>query len=141
MRNDEQDLRSIRNALSRLSPNGGEYCPLHCRSAHLAERMDAAIYANEKPKGFIMTHTGSGYEDGINCPGVFLWRRMISGTGRERDTADIIFKQHLSNASFDIIKYDITDCKDYAKDHTLVDEYKKLASPGGSRKSFPDAAH
>ena len=26
-----------------------------------------------------MTHTGSDYEDGIDCPGVFLWRLMIGG--------------------------------------------------------------
>jgi len=38
-----------------------------------------AIYADETPIGFIMTHTGSDYEDGIDCPGVFLWRFMISG--------------------------------------------------------------
>ena len=38
-----------------------------------------AIYADETPIGFIMTHTGSDYEDGIDCPGVFLWRFMIAG--------------------------------------------------------------
>lgn len=37
-----------------------------------------AIYADETPIGFIMTHTGSDYEDGIDCPGVFLWRFMIA---------------------------------------------------------------
>ena len=37
-----------------------------------------AIYAGETPIGFIMTHTGSDYEDGIDCPGVFLWRFMIA---------------------------------------------------------------
>jgi len=37
-----------------------------------------AIYADEVPIGFIMTHTGSDYEDGIDCPGVFLWRFMIA---------------------------------------------------------------
>jgi len=37
-----------------------------------------AIYANDTPIGFIMTHTGSDYEDGIDCPGVFLWRFMIA---------------------------------------------------------------
>jgi len=37
-----------------------------------------AIYADENRIGFIMTHTGSDYEDGIDCPGVFLWRFMIS---------------------------------------------------------------
>ena len=39
-----------------------------------------AIYADNAPIGFIMTHTGSDCEDGIDCPGVFLWRFMIAGT-------------------------------------------------------------
>lgn len=38
-----------------------------------------AIYADEMPVGFIMLHFGSDYADGIDCPGVFLWRLMISG--------------------------------------------------------------
>ena len=38
-----------------------------------------AIYADETPIGFILTHTGSDYEDGIDSPGVFLWRFMIAG--------------------------------------------------------------
>ena len=37
-----------------------------------------AIYADENPIGFIMTHTGSDYDDGIDCPGVFMWRFMIA---------------------------------------------------------------
>ncbi len=37
-----------------------------------------AIYADDTPIGFIMTHTGSDYEDGIDCPGGFLWRFMIA---------------------------------------------------------------
>ena len=37
-----------------------------------------AIYVDETPIGFIMTHTGSDVEDGIDCPGVFLWRFMIA---------------------------------------------------------------
>ena len=44
-----------------------------------------AIYADETPIGFIMTHTGSDYEDGIDCPGVFLWRFMIAGPYQGRD--------------------------------------------------------
>lgn len=38
-----------------------------------------AIYADDTPIGFIMTHTGSDYENGINYPGVYLWRFMIAG--------------------------------------------------------------
>lgn len=37
-----------------------------------------AIHADDTLIGFIMTHTGSDYEDGIDCPGVFLWRFMIA---------------------------------------------------------------
>jgi diamine N-acetyltransferase len=37
-----------------------------------------AVYADETPIGLFMTHTGSDVEDGINCPGVFLWRFMIA---------------------------------------------------------------
>jgi diamine N-acetyltransferase len=37
-----------------------------------------AIYADDTPIGFIMTHTGSDYGDGIDCPGVFLWRFMLA---------------------------------------------------------------
>jgi len=44
-----------------------------------------AIFADETPIGFIMTHTGSDYEDGIDCPGVFLWRLMIAGPYQGRD--------------------------------------------------------
>jgi diamine N-acetyltransferase len=37
-----------------------------------------AIYAGEQLVGFIMLHVGSDYDDGIDCPGVFLWRLMIA---------------------------------------------------------------
>lgn len=43
-----------------------------------------AIYADETPIGFIMTHTGPDYEDGIDCPGVFLWRFMIARPYQEK---------------------------------------------------------
>lgn len=38
-----------------------------------------AIYADDESIGFIMLHFGSDWADGIDCPGVFLWRFMISG--------------------------------------------------------------
>lgn len=57
-----------------------------------------AIYADETPIGFIMTHTGSDYEDGIDCPGVFLWRFMIAepyqGKGYGRKALEKLI-QHL----------------------------------------------
>ncbi len=48
-----------------------------------------AIYADDTLVGFILLHTGSDYADGIDCPGVFLWRMMIAapyqslGCGRQ----------------------------------------------------------
>ena len=57
-----------------------------------------AIYADDTPIGFIMTHTGSDYEDGIDCPGVFLWRFMIAepyqGKGYGRQALEKLI-QHL----------------------------------------------
>jgi diamine N-acetyltransferase len=48
--------------------------------AHFSENAwMRAIYADDTPIGFIMLHTGSDYDDGIDCPGVFLWRLMIAG--------------------------------------------------------------
>lgn len=38
-----------------------------------------AIYAGDVPIGLIMLHIGSDYADGIDCPGVYLWRLMIAG--------------------------------------------------------------
>jgi diamine N-acetyltransferase len=37
-----------------------------------------AIYADKIPVGFILMHYGSDFEDGIDCPGAFLWRFMIA---------------------------------------------------------------
>lgn len=48
--------------------------------AHVSEQAwMRAIYAGATPVGFIMLHIGSDYDDGIDCPGVFLWRLMIAG--------------------------------------------------------------
>ncbi|HVI47221.1 MAG TPA: GNAT family N-acetyltransferase [Chitinophaga sp.] len=38
-----------------------------------------AIYADDIPVGFIMLHTGPDWSDGIDFPGMFLWRLMIAG--------------------------------------------------------------
>lgn len=47
--------------------------------AHFSEQAWLrAIYADETPIGFLMLHIGSDYADGIDCPGVFLWRFMIA---------------------------------------------------------------
>jgi len=48
--------------------------------AHFSDQVwMRAIYVGEVPVGFIMLHLGSDWADGIDCPGVFLWRFMISG--------------------------------------------------------------
>lgn len=53
---------------------------LSIAQAHFSDQVwMRAIYAGEIPVGFIMLHYGSDWADGIDCPGVFLWRFMISG--------------------------------------------------------------
>ena len=37
-----------------------------------------AIYLDNTPIGFIMLHIGADWADGIDCPGIFLWRFMIA---------------------------------------------------------------
>ena len=47
--------------------------------AHFSENVwMRAIYKGSVPIGFIMLHIGSDWVDGIDCPGVFLWRFMIA---------------------------------------------------------------
>ena len=57
-----------------------------------------AIYADDTLVGFIMLHIGSDYDDGIDCPGVFLWRLMIAGPhqgkGYGRKAMEVLF-EHL----------------------------------------------
>lgn len=38
-----------------------------------------AIYADETPVGFVMVHIGTDWDDGIDCPGAYLWRLMVGG--------------------------------------------------------------
>lgn len=53
---------------------------LSIAQAHFSENAwMRAIYADDTPIGFLLLHIGSDYEDGIDCPGVFLWRLMIAG--------------------------------------------------------------
>ena len=51
-----------------------------------------AIYMNQTPIGFIMLHIGSDWEDGIDCPGVFLWRLMISNEYQGKGYGKIAMK-------------------------------------------------
>ncbi|OCP01099.1 MULTISPECIES: GNAT family N-acetyltransferase [unclassified Ensifer] len=47
--------------------------------AHFSDRAwFRAIYADDTLVGFIMLHEGADWDDGIDCPGVFLWRFMIA---------------------------------------------------------------
>ncbi|SCF68995.1 GNAT family N-acetyltransferase [Streptomyces sp. Cmuel-A718b] len=38
-----------------------------------------AVYADETLVGFVMVHIGTDWDDGIECPGAYLWRLMIAG--------------------------------------------------------------
>jgi diamine N-acetyltransferase len=55
-----------------------------------------AIYTDQPRDliGFLMLHLGSDYEDGIDCPGAFLWRLMIAGPrqgqGYGKETLDFL---------------------------------------------------
>jgi diamine N-acetyltransferase len=72
---------------------------LSIAQAHFSENAwIRAIYADEKPIGFIMLHIGSDWSDGIDCPGIFLWRFMIAGPYQGRGfgaTAMHLLIQHL----------------------------------------------
>ena len=47
--------------------------------AHFSENAwFRGVYADETLIGFIMLHEGSDWDDGIDCPGVYLWRFMIA---------------------------------------------------------------
>ena len=76
-------LNQICDLSETLSPAQRQMVADNVRSiaeAHFSESVwMRGIYADQTPVGFIMTHTGSDYEDGIDCPGVFLWRFMIAG--------------------------------------------------------------
>lgn len=55
-----------------------------------------AIYVSDTPIGLIMLHIGSDYADGIDCPGIFLWRLMIAdpyqGKGYGLAAMEFLFK-------------------------------------------------
>lgn len=53
--------------------------------AHFSENAwMRAIYANETIVGFVMLHLGADHDDGIDCPGAFLWRLMVGGAHQRR---------------------------------------------------------
>jgi diamine N-acetyltransferase len=59
-----------------------------------------AIYADETAVGFLMLHIGSDFDDGIDYPGVFLWRLMIAhpyqGKGYGRKAIEFLI-EHLKS--------------------------------------------
>ncbi len=57
-----------------VAPNAYSIAQGHCSE----NAWFRAIYAGDVPIGFVMLHTGSDYDDGIDCPGVFMWRFMIA---------------------------------------------------------------
>ncbi|MGC9334354.1 MAG: GNAT family N-acetyltransferase [Anaerolineae bacterium] len=70
---------------------------LSIAQAHFSENAWLrAIYAGDTPVGFLMLHIGSDYADGIDCPGVFLWRFMIAGPyqgqGYGREAIQVLLK-------------------------------------------------
>ena len=70
---------------------------LSIAQAHFSENAWLrAIYADETIVGFIMLHIGSDWADGIDCPGVFLWRLMIGkayqGKGYGKAALDWLIK-------------------------------------------------
>jgi diamine N-acetyltransferase len=70
---------------------------LSIAQAHFSENAWLrAIYADDTPIGFLMLHIGSDYADGIDCPGVFLWRFMIAGPyqgqGYAREAIQVLLK-------------------------------------------------
>ncbi|NVD41148.1 GNAT family N-acetyltransferase [Ensifer sp. HO-A22] len=65
--------------------------------AHFSENAwFRAIYAEETLVGFIMLHQGSDWDDGIDCPGVYLWRFMIArpfqGKGIGKKAIDLVVR-------------------------------------------------
>lgn len=71
---------------------------LSIAQAHFSENAwMRAVYADQTPIGFVLLHMGSDYEDGIDCPGVFLWRFMIArpfqGKGHGRQALLRLFAQ------------------------------------------------
>lgn len=65
--------------------------------AHFSENAwFRGIYAEETLVGFIMLHQGSDWDDGIDCPGVYLWRFMIArpfqGKGIGKKAIDLVVR-------------------------------------------------
>lgn len=85
---------------------------LSISQAHFSENAwMRAIYADETPIGFVMLHIGSDYEDGIDCPGVFLWRFMIAGPYQRKGYGRLAMERLLSQLQAQGIPELYTSCE------------------------------
>ncbi|MFD9902515.1 GNAT family N-acetyltransferase [Mesorhizobium sp. NPDC059025] len=74
------DICDLSETLSEEQRNKVADNSMSIAEAHFSENAwFRAIYADDAPVGFIMLHIGADHDDGIDCPGVFLWRLMIGG--------------------------------------------------------------
>jgi diamine N-acetyltransferase len=82
-----------------VTDNAISIAQAHCSEAAWMR----AIYVQDTPVGFILLHFGSDYDDGIDCPGAFLWRLMIAGPhqgkGYGRETLDFLIA-HLKQMGY-----------------------------------------
>lgn len=84
---------------------------LSIAQAHCSENVwMRAVYAGDTPVGFILLHIGSDYEDGIDCPGYFLWRFMIAGPYQGRQYGRLAMECLLSHLKAQAIPELYTSC-------------------------------
>jgi len=69
-----------------------------------------AIYADDTPIGYVLLHTGSDYDDGIDCPGIFLWRFMIAGPYQGKGYGRLAMKRLLAQLQAQGIPELYTSC-------------------------------
>ena len=74
------DVCDLSETLSEAQRNKVADNGISIAEAHFSENAwFRAIYADDTLVGFIMLHIGADHDDGIDCPGVFLWRLMVGG--------------------------------------------------------------
>jgi len=84
---------------------------LSIAQAHFADNpWMRAIYADDRPIGFVLLHAGSDYDDGIDCPGVFLWRFMIAGPYQGKGYGRLALKRLLAQLQAQGIPELYTSC-------------------------------
>jgi diamine N-acetyltransferase len=79
--------------------------------AHFSENAwMRVVYAGDTPVGFVLLHSGSDYEDGIDCPGVFLWRFMIAGPFQGKGYGKLALERLIAELRAQGIHELYTDC-------------------------------